>query len=80
MCIIYFGTWIIPFLSILVLQIGTMKCLYCPQKDASMVPWDSLSPTDQKFLRDKYPDAGQGAVCNLCVRQTYSVSILSFTD
>ena len=45
-----------------------MKCFYCPEKDASLVPWDSLSPSDQTFLRCKYPDAGQGAVCNLCVR------------
>ena len=45
-----------------------MKFFYCPEKDASLVPWDSLSPSDQTFLRDKYPDAGQGAVCNLCVR------------
>ena len=58
----------IPFLSILVLQVGTMSCLYCPQKDESVVPWDSLSPDDQIFLRDKYPDAGQGAICDLCVR------------
>ena len=59
---------LVPFLSILVVQIGTMKCFYCPQKDASVVLWDSLSPDDQIFLRDKYPDAGQGAVCDLCVR------------
>ena len=45
-----------------------MKCFYCPQKDESVVPWDSLSPDDHSFLRDKYPDAGQGAVCDLCVR------------
>ena len=45
-----------------------MKCFYCPQIDASLVRWDSLSPTDQAFLRDKYPDAGHGAVCDLCVR------------
>ena len=45
-----------------------MKCFYCPEKDASLVPCDSLSPSDQTFLRDKYPDAGQRAVCNLCVR------------
>ena len=45
-----------------------MKCYYCPQKDTSVVPFDSLSPDDQLFLRDKYPDAGQGAVCDLCVR------------
>ena len=62
------GHWIIPFLSILVVQMGTMKCFYCPQKDASVVLWDSLSRDDQIFLRDKYPDAGQGAVCELCVR------------
>ena len=41
-----------PFLSILVVQIGTMKCFYCPQKDASVVHWDSLSRNDQIFLRD----------------------------
>ena len=68
MCSFTLGHWVIPFLSILVVQIGTMKCFYCPQKDASVVPWDSLSPDDQNFLRDKYPDAGQGAVCYLCVR------------
>ena len=45
-----------------------MKCFYCPQKDTSVVPWDSLYPDDQTFLRDKYPDPGQGAVCDLCVR------------
>ena len=58
----------IPFLSVVVVRIGAMKCFYCPQKDASVVPWDSLSPDDQIFLRDKYRDAGQGAVCDLCVR------------
>ena len=52
-----FGHWIIPFLSILVVQIGTVKCVYCPQKDEPVVPWDSLFPDDQTFLRDKYPDA-----------------------
>ena len=62
------GHWIIPFISILVVQIGTMKCFYCPQKDEPVVPWDSLPPDDQNFLRDKYPDAGQGAVCDLCIR------------
>ena len=54
------GDWIIPFLAILVAAIGTRKCCYCPQKDASVGLWDSLSPDDQIFLRDKYPDAGQG--------------------
>ena len=68
MCSFTLGHWIITFLSILVVQIGTMKCLYCPQKDASVVLWDSLSRDDQIFLRDKYPDAGEGAVCELCVR------------
>ena len=58
----------IPFLSILVVQIGTMKCFYCPQKDESVVPWDSLFPDDLSFLRHKYPDAGQGAVRDLCAR------------
>ena len=45
-----------------------MKCFCCPQKDVSLVPWDSLSSADQAFLRDKYPDAGEGAVCEFCVR------------
>ena len=45
-----------------------MRKKSCPQKGVSLVPWDSLSPTDQISLRDKYPDAGQGAVCDLCVR------------
>ena len=48
MCSFTLGHWIIPFLPILVVQIGTMKCFYCPQKDMSVVPWDSLSPDDQK--------------------------------
>ena len=56
MCSFTLGHSIIP----LVVQIGTMKCFYCPQKDASVVPWDSLSPDDPIFLRDKYPDAGRG--------------------
>ena len=68
MCSFTLGHWMIPFLSLLVVQIGTMKCFYCPQKDASVVIWDSLSPNNQIFLQDKYPDAGQGAVCDLCVR------------
>ena len=68
MCSFTLGHRIIPFLSILVVQIGTMKCFYCPQKDTFVVPWDSLSPDDQIFLRDKYPNAGQGAFCDLCVR------------
>ena len=68
MCLFSLGHWTIPFLSILVVQIGTMKWFYCPQKDASVVLWDSLSRDDQIFLRYKYPDAGQGAVCDLCVR------------
>jgi hypothetical protein len=68
MCSFTLGHWMIPFLSLLVVQIGTMKCFYCPQKDASVVLWDSLSPNNQIFLQDKYPDAGQGAVCDLCVR------------
>ena len=60
MCSFILGHWIMPFHSILVVQIGTMKLFYCPQKDASLVHWDSLSPNDPIFLRDKYPDAGQG--------------------
>ena len=62
------GHCIIPFLCTLVVQIGTMQCFYCPQKDVSLVPWDSLSSADQALLRDKYPDAGEGAVCEFCVR------------
>ena len=45
-----------------------MKCFYCPQKDVSLVPWDSLYSAAQAFRRDKYPDAGEGAVCEFCVR------------
>ena len=62
------GHCIIPFLCTLVVQIGTMKCFYCPQKDVPLVPWDWLSSADQAFLWDKYPDAGEGAVCEFCVR------------
>ena len=67
-CSLTLGHWIMPFLSILVVQIGTMKCFYCPQNDASVVHWDSLSRDDQIFLQDKYHDAGQGEVFDLCVR------------
>ena len=62
------GHCIISFICTLVVQIGTMKCVYCPQKDMSLVPWDLLSSADQAFLRDKYPDAGEGAVWEFCVR------------
>ena len=67
-CIMKWGPPFMFFMS--VVQIDTMKCFYCPQKDVSLVPWDSLSPADQKFLQVKYPDAGQGAVCDFCVRST----------
>ena len=33
MCSFTLGHWIIAFLSILVVQIGTMKCFYCQQED-----------------------------------------------
>ena len=33
-----------------------------------LVPWYLLSSADQALLRDKYPDAGEGAVCEFCVR------------
>ena len=47
MCIIYFGTLDNTFsFCIGCSDWGTMKYFYCPQKDASVVPWDSLSPTD----------------------------------
>ena len=71
------GHCIIPFLCTLVVQIGTMKCFYCPQKDVSLVPWDLLSSADQAFLRDKYPDAGEGAVCEFCVRSARPSAFLS---
>ena len=61
------GHCIIHFLCTLVILICTLKCFYCPQKDVSLVPWDSLSSADQTFLRDKFPDAGEGAVCDFCV-------------
>ena len=50
MCSFTLGHWMIPFLSILVVQIGTMKCFYCPQKDTSVVPWDSWSADDQMTM------------------------------
>ena len=34
------------------------EVFYCQQKDASVVPWDSLYPDDQIFLQDRYADAG----------------------
>ena len=54
MCIIFFGTLDNTFSFYIGVQIGTMNCFYCPHKDASVVPWDSLSPDDQSFLWDKY--------------------------
>ena len=48
--------------AMLVAQIGTMKCFYCPQKDVSLVPWNLLSPPDQTFLQDKYSDAERPVV------------------
>ena len=51
-----------------IVQMNTMNYFYCPQTGASLVPWDSLSSVDQTFLRDKHPDAGEGAVCDMCVR------------
>ena len=71
------GHWIMPFLWMMIVQIGTMKCFYCPQKDAFAVPWDSLSPDDPIILRDKYLDAGQGAVCALCVRSARPFAFFS---
>ena len=68
MCINYFRTLGIPFLSILAVQIGNVKRFYCSQKDASLVPWGSLSLSDETLLRDKYPDTSQGAIGDLCVR------------
>ena len=38
-------------------HIDTMKCFYCPQKGASVVPWGSLSPADQTFF-DRHPGTG----------------------
>ena len=70
------GYCIIPFLCTFVVQIGTMKCFYCPQK-VSLVPWDSLSSADQTFLRDKYPDASEGAVCEFCVRSAWPSAFFS---
>ena len=36
--------WGPPFVFFMaVVQIDTMKRFYCPQKDVSLVPWDSLS-------------------------------------
>ena len=43
------GHWIIPFLSILVLQIGTMECFYCPEKDAPLFPWIHCPPLIKLF-------------------------------
>ena len=41
-----------PFRNyILVVQIGTMKCFYRPQRDASLVLWDSPPPPPIKFFR-----------------------------
>ena len=51
----------------LFVQIGTMKCLYCPQKDACLVPWDSSSPSDQTFLWGKSSSAPQSVVSGLQV-------------
>ena len=44
MCIIYLGHWIILFFSILVVQIGTMKCSYCPPKKRFSGPLGFVVP------------------------------------
>ena len=44
----------VPFLSILVVEFGTMKCFYCRQKHESVVPWDSLSPDDRTFRQQQF--------------------------
>ena len=46
---------------------GHHEALFLPTKGSSVVPWDSLLPGDQSFQRDKHPDAGEGAACDLCV-------------
>ena len=55
------------FLMFLV-QLDAMKCYYFPRKGAPVVPFDSFLPADQTFLRDKHPNVGEAAACDLCVR------------
>ena len=68
MCIIYFGTLDNPFSFYIGSSDWHHGVFLLPRERRASVPLDSLYPTDQTFLRDKYPDAGQGALCNLCVR------------
>ena len=42
------------------------RFFYCPQKGASVLSCDYLSPVDQTFLRKKQPDPGETAAC-VCV-------------
>ena len=47
------GHCIIPFLCTLVVQIGTMKCFYCPQKDVSFF-WVTLARNGPGFQKYRY--------------------------
>ena len=64
MCIIYFGTVDNTFSFYIGCSDWHHEVFLLPRKDASLVPWDSLCPSDQTFLGH---NVGQGAVCNLCV-------------
>ena len=61
MCIIYFGTLDNTFSFYIGSSDWHHEVFLLPRERRISVPWDSLSPSDQTFLRDKYPDAGQGA-------------------
>jgi hypothetical protein len=65
---IYFGTLDNTFSFYIGCSDWHYEVFLLPTKRLSVVRWDSLSHDGQIFLRDKNPDAGQGAVCDLCVR------------
>ena len=49
-------------------QIDTMKCFYFPQKDVSLVPWDSLSPLIKIFC---------GTSTLMLVRVQFAISVFA---
>ena len=65
MCIIHFGTLDNTFSFYIGCSDWHHEVFLLPTKRRVSGP---LSPTDKSFLWDKYPDAGHGAVCDLCVR------------
>ena len=68
MCIIYFGTLDNTFSFYIDSSDWHHEVFGLPTKRRFSGPLGFIVPPDQTFLQDKYPDAGQGAVRDLCVR------------